>query len=165
VKAVRRMALLCATAFLALTAVPAGATSGKVSFNNVTVTAAASGKNSAVVMSIVNNSRKPISLLSVTARASGMSMIYYDDNMCEGDNMMTWLSNILIIPGHTQKLGYRYQGAMLGNLRQALVKGAMVPLTIRWSDFQKVKTATVEAKVVVAPAGLRFHLSPMSMKM
>jgi copper(I)-binding protein len=167
VKAVRALAGVMLVAGLAtIAAQPASAAAPRgVYFERATVTAARSGKNSAVVMLIKNHSGGPISLLSVTSQVSGMSMIYFDDNMCQGSTKMTWLSDILIFPGKVQKLGYRYQGAMLGSLHQKLVEGSTVPLDVRWSDFNVVTTTVVEAKVVAPPKGLHFYMSPMHMKM
>ncbi len=166
-RALRFSAAMATTVGLLMIAVqPASATAPhSVTFQQVTVTAAASGKESAVVMLIDNRSGGPISLLSVTSGVSGMSMIYFDDNMCQGSTKMTWISNILIYPGRVQKLGYRFQGAMLGSLHQKLVTGSVVPLSVKWSDFHSVKTAIVEAKVVPPPKGLHFYMSPMHMKM
>ena len=90
-------------------------------------------------------------------------MIYYDDNMCQGNNKMTWLANIFISPGHVQKLGYRYQGAMLGRVRVALHAGEVIPIKVTWSNFSSSTTLTVLAKVVAPPKGLHFLLTPMKM--
>jgi copper(I)-binding protein len=167
VKARRLTAVGVTLVLAAAGAAPATASAPPgVTFSRVTVTAAASGHRSAVVMYIDNRTGGPISLMSVTSPVSGTAMIYYDDNMCQPSNtMMTALSNILISAGHVQELGYRYQGAMLGGLRQTLVKGSSVPLVVRWTNFQRVKTVTVTAKVVAPPKGLEFHMSPMAMKM
>ena len=132
---------------------------------NPTVTAAPANGDSAVVMSITNNSKGPISLTSVSSPVSGMSMMYYDQNMRNGDHVMSWLTNILIQPGHVQKLALRFQGAMLSDLRSPLVKGSTVRLELKWTNFQTARTLTVYAKVVSAPKGLHFHMGSMNMKM
>ena len=137
--------------------------SSSLKFDKVTVTAARQSGNSAVAMSITDGSSSPVSLLSVTSPVSRMSMIYYDDNMCQGNSKMTWLANIFISPGHVQRLGYRYQGAMLGNLRSVLRVGHSIPITISWSDFSAVRKVTVMATVVAPPKGLHFLQSPMKM--
>lgn len=145
-------------------ATPAGAVEiHHVIISHVTVTSAKAEGESAVVLSIDNTSKGPISLLSITSPDSRMSMIYFDTNMCQGNHAMIWLTNILIMRGHVQKLGYQYQGAMISKLRQPLLKGSTVPLRITWSDFQKAHTVTVEAKVVAPPKHLRFHMTPMHM--
>jgi len=76
---------------------------------------------------------------------------------------MMMLANILISGGLTQKLGYSYQGAMLRELKVPLVKGQSIPLVIRWSNFQKSRVMTVEAKVVAPPRYLNFGMSSMGM--
>jgi copper(I)-binding protein len=149
-----------------LVAAPGGAAkSGNIVINHATVTAARVNGKSAVVLSITNNSKSPISLTSVSSPVSGMSMIYYDENMCKGNHAMAWLASILVEPGHVQQLALRYQGAMLSELHSALKKGSSVPLVIKWSNFQRAHTLTVDAKVVAAPKGLHFHLTAMNMKM
>jgi copper(I)-binding protein len=134
-----------------------------VSISHVTVTAAKIQGDSAVVMSIANNSGAPISLISVTSSVAKSSMIDYDVNMCQGDHEMTLIANILITGGRTQDLGYRYQGAMLRRLKTAIVTGGMIPLVVTWSDFNKVHSKTVEALVVKPPRHLFFGMSSMAM--
>jgi copper(I)-binding protein len=159
------MALLCSAALLVAVSGPVAEASSlkSLKITDVTITAANQSGNSAVVMSITDNSSSPVSLMGVTSSVSRMSMIYYDDNMCQGNNKMTWLANIFISSGHVQKLGYRYQGAMLGNLRTTLRVGEIVPIKIAWSNFAKYQNVTVMAKVVAPPKGLHFLLTPMKM--
>lgn len=164
----RALAVITASVIAASTVVGGAATSGAVAthrvvISHVTVTAAKASGESAVVMSIDNETAGPISLLSITSPDSRMNMIYFDTNMCQGNHAMIWLTNILIMGGHVQKLGYRYQGAMISRLRTPLIKGTTVPLTVTWSDFQHARTVTVEAKVVAPPKKLRFRMSPMHM--
>jgi copper(I)-binding protein len=150
----------------ALAIVPVGAAdSGKVIIADATVTAASANGESAVELTITNNSKGPISLTSVSSPVSRMSMIYYDQNMCQGNHAMAWLANIFIQPGHVQKLALKYQGAMLSELHSALVKGSTVPLVLKWSNFQNATSLTIKAKVVAAPKGLHFHMTAMNMKM
>ena len=141
----------------------AASPSKTLKITDVTMTAAGRSGYSAVTMTLTDGTSLPVSLTSVTSSVSRMSMIYYDDNMCQGNSKMTWLANILISPGYVQKLGYRYQGAMLGNLRTAVHVGETVPVKIAWSDFAKYQDVTVMAKVVAPPKGLHFLLSPMKM--
>ncbi len=149
-----------------LVAAPLGAATTKsVVVADATVTAARANGNSAVELTITNDSKGPISLTSVSSPVSAMSMIYYDENMCQGNHTMAWLANIFIEPGHVQKLALKFQGAMLGELRSPLVKGSTVPLVLKWSNFQVAKSVTIEAKVIAAPKGLRFRMSAMNMKM
>jgi copper(I)-binding protein len=152
---------------MALTSVSSasGASAGVngIVISHVTVTAAKSHGNSAVEMSISNNSGEPISLFSVTSSAAKTSMIDYDVNMCQGNHAMTLIANILITGGRTQELGYKYQGAMLRQLKTSIVKGGTIPLVITWSDFNKVHTETIEAKVVKPPKHLFFGMTTMAM--
>ncbi len=90
-------------------------------------------------------------------------MIDYDTNMCQGNNAMMQLANILIIGGHTQLLGYKYQGAMLRQLKETIVKGETIPVVITWSNFQTTHSVTVEARVVSPPKYLNFGMSTMEM--
>ena len=114
-------------------------------------------------MSIANKSGEPISLISVTSSDAKTSMIDYDVNMCQGNHAMTLIANILITGGRTQELGYKYQGAMLRQLKTPIVKGETIPLVITWSDFNKVHSATVQAKVVKPPKHLFFGMTGMAM--
>jgi copper(I)-binding protein len=150
---------------LALVGSAPGASAGvnKVVISHVTVTAAKSHGNSAVAMTISNNSEEPISLVSVTSSVAKTSMIDYDVNMCQGNHAMTLIANILITGGRTQELGYKYQGAMLRQLKTSIVKGETVPLVITWSNFNKAHTETVEAKVVKPPKHLFFGMTSMKM--
>lgn len=114
-------------------------------------------------MTITNKSRGAISLLSITSPATTTSMIDYDTNMCQGNHAMMQLANILIVSGHTQELGYKYQGAMLRQLKKKIVKGETIPLVISWSNFSKAEKVTIEAKVVKPPRYLNFGMSSMDM--
>jgi copper(I)-binding protein len=141
----------------------ASAGSNDIVISHVTVTAAKVHGNSAVVMTIANNSGGPISLVSVSSSDANTSMIDYDVNMCQGNHTMTLIGNILITGGRTQKLGYKYQGAMLRQLKTSIVRGATIPLIITWSNFSKVHTETVQAKVVKPPKHLFFGMTGMAM--
>ena len=166
-KSLSTLSLVAASCGLALTfvtsAVAASPAKSGVVLSRVTVTAAKAQGNSAVSMTITNNARGPISLISVTSPDTGTGMIDYDTNMCQGNHAMMQLANILIIGGHTQALGYKYQGAMLRQLKKKLVKGETIPVVITWSNFQKAHSVTVEAKVVSPPRHLNFGMTSMSM--
>lgn len=145
---------------------PAFATSSKESgvvLSHITVTATKLRGNSAVSMTITNDSRGPITLMSVTSPDTQASMIDYDVNMCQGKHTMLMLMNIFITSGRTQKLGYKYQGAMLRLLKKPIVKGEIIPLVITWSNFQKAHSVTVKAKVVAPPRSLYFGMTTMDM--
>ncbi len=143
---------------------PAAATGpSRLLFSGVTVTAAAPGRESAVAMTINNRTGGPVSLVTVSSPVSGMNMLYYDANMCQGNTTMTWLPNILISARQTQLLGYKNQGVMLSLLHQRLVVGTKVPLRITYSDFSNSRTVTVDARVVAPPKGLHFLMSAMRM--
>lgn len=145
------------------TAPAASSGSAKLLFSKVTVTAAAAGHESAVAMSIDNQTGGPISLVTVASPVSGMNMLYYDANMCQGNTAMTWLPNILISTKQVQLLGYKNQGVMLSRLHERLVVGTTVPLRITYSDFSNSHTVTVDARVVAPPKGLHFLMSAMRM--
>jgi len=79
---------------------------------------------------------------------------------------MAALPNILVAPGQSQSLGYKYQGAMLSGLTRALVVGESVNLTLLWNEVGgSAQGATFMAKVVKAPAGLHFGKSSTQMNM
>jgi copper(I)-binding protein len=148
----------------ALVVSPSSASSPKTpTISDVTVTAAAKGHDSAVVLKIVNSTSQPISLLSVTSPSAGGDMIFFDTNMCQGNHAMTVLSNIYISSGFTQKLGYKFQGAMLSALNQELTVGQKVPLVVTWSNFNTLHHSTVEAAVVAPPHHIKFLMGNMSM--
>ncbi len=136
---------------------------GGVVISHVTVTAANAEGDSAVSMTITNDSKGPISLFSIASPATKTSMIDYDTNMCQGNHAMMELANILIIGGHTQQLGYQYQGAMLRRLKKKIVKGETIPIVITWSNFSMAQSVTIEAKVVKPPRYLNFGMSSMDM--
>ena len=144
---------------------PAQATSTSksgISFSHVTVTASKAHGNSAVSMTIENNSKEVISLYSITSSVTRSSMIDYDTNMCQGNHAMMALANIVIYSGHSQHLGYQYQGAMLRHVKDKIVKGETIPIVISWTNFGSPHSATVEAKVVAPPRYLNFGMSGMS---
>ncbi len=138
-------------------------TKSGVVLSRITVTAARIHGDSAISMSISNDSRGPISLISISSPETSTSMIDYDTNMCQGNHAMMLLSNILITSGHKQELGYKYQGAMLRGVREQLVKGETIPVVITWSNFQTARSMTIEAKVVAPPRHLNFGMTSMSM--
>lgn len=152
----------CAVATLGMSSTLIGegiagaAAKSKIVFSDATVTAAPREGDSAVVVRISNDSRGPISLTSVSSPRSTSSMIFYDENMCQGNHSMSQLANLFIEPGHAQTLALKYQGAMLSGLHSALMRGETIPIVLRWSDFHSVHTVTLEAKVVRAPKGLKF---------
>jgi copper(I)-binding protein len=132
-------------------------------FTNVTVTAASTQGESAVAMTIHNDTSGPISLMSVASPLSSMNMLYYDTNMCQGNTAMTWLANIFISQNQIQLLGYQNQGVMLSRLHQNLKVGTLVSLQVKYSDFSTWHDVTVQARVVPPPKGLHFHLGVMKM--
>jgi copper(I)-binding protein len=52
---------------------------------------------------------------------------------------------------------------MLRELKAALVKGETIPLVITWTNFQRSRTMTVQAKVVAAPSDIDFGMSALGM--
>lgn len=156
-------ACLAMTPVLVGFASDAFAQGSEVVISHVTVTAAKIHGDSAVVMSIANHSGHPISLISVTSSVANSNMIDYDVNMCQGNHEMTLIANILITGRRTQELGYKYQGAMLRQLKRSLVRGGTISLVVTWSDFNKVHSQTVEARVVKPPKHLFFGMTAMQM--
>ncbi len=114
-------------------------------------------------MSISNDSKGPISLLSISSPDTSASMIDYDTNMCQGNHAMMLLSNILITSGRQQALGYKYQGAMLRDVKERFAKGATIPVVITWSNFRTAHSVTVEARIVAPPRHLNFGMASMKM--
>lgn len=141
---------------------PAVATSPTLEALSPTVTATTNLKESALWIHLVNTSGHAIYVTSVTTTGARMSMLYYDANMCQGNNKMTWLANIEVSAHSSQILGYQYQGVMFSALRHPFRVGQAVPLTITWLDTA-VHTSHVVAKVVAPPKGLHFLMSPMKM--
>jgi copper(I)-binding protein len=158
------LAMATMTAILVVPGGLAGASNhSQIVFSHVTVTAAPARGSSAVVMSIANDTAGPISLMTITSSWSKMNMIYYDDNMCQGNTLMTWLPGVFISSNATQLLGYRYQGAMLGQLTQSLKVGQYISLNVKYSNFSNARVITLRALVVAPPKGLHFLMSPMRM--
>lgn len=159
----RRWALLVASVVaLGALSSPAGANT-TVSFSRPTLTAGPRGGDSAVVLQIKNTSSTPISILSITSPDATSSMIGFDTNMCNGDSLMTPLTNVLIPGANAQLFGYRNQGAMLSGLKTSLTASSSVTLVVRWSDFQQAHTTVLHARVVTPPKGLTFKMARMRM--
>ena len=166
----RRALVLSGLAVLAIGlgagATPVSATTlGKVVIADAMVTAAPANGESAVILTITNDRSGPISLTAVSSPVSGMSMLYFDKNMCKGNHAMRWLGNILIQPGRVQRLALKQQGVMLSSLHSALIKGSFVHLVVNWSDFQTAHSVSIRAKVIAPPKGLHFHFTAMNMNM
>jgi len=139
---------------------------GKVQISGASLTATAAGGSSAIVLTLKNNSDKNVLITGFSAAQTAHSMIFYDSNMCQGNTTMTALPNILMAPGQSQNLGYKYQGAMLSGLTTALVVGESVDLTLQWNvEGASAQSTTFTAKVVKAPAGLHFGKSSTQMNM
>jgi len=141
----------------------ASASTPLVQFSHATVTASKVKGESAVVLTIKNDSGAPVSILSVTSPSANMGMIYYDANMCQGANLMHWLGNIYVPSHSTTKLGYQFQGAMLSNFKSPLNVGQSVKLKIQWNSFGSLQTSIISASVVAPPKGLHFDMGSMKM--
>ena len=90
----------------------------------------------------------------------------FDDNMCQGNNVMIPMQGIYITSGYSQRLGYKYQGAMLIGLNRPVRAGQKIPLSITWSDYQGLRhSLTIRANVVVPPKNLRFGRAMPGMTM
>jgi copper(I)-binding protein len=161
----RGLAILTSIATLCgiSTAADASASAKQITITKATATAAKLNGQSAVVLTLRNVTKGPITLFSVKSSVANKDMIFYDTNMCQGNHAMVPLSNILITAGNTQKLGYEYQGAMLWQLKKPLTTGEKIPLTITWDNFRSVHTMTIEAKVIKPPKNIDFAMSSMKM--
>lgn len=135
----------------------------RLEISDVTVTASSSHGDSAVVMSLVNSTGGPISLMSVSSPLASMGMQFHDANMRQNDSTMTWQSDILTGSAATQHLGNQNDGVELSVLDADLKVGAHVPLEVTYSDFSTSRTITVNARVVAPPTGLHFNMSAMHM--
>lgn len=139
-------------------------TSSGVSFSVATLTATSSTGESALNVTITNNTNLPISLSSVTSPAARMGMIYYDANMCQGHNGMVWLPDLFIVAHSVQHLGYQYQGAMLAHLRHSLALHQHVNVRFTWTSFtSQIQVKSISALVIAPPHGLHFDLTIMKM--
>jgi len=142
----------------------AGSKGLKVS--GASVTAAAVGKSSAVALTIKNPLKKNIIVTGIHSAEASASMIFFDSNMCQGNTIMTPLSDILIAPGERQNFGFKYQGAMISGLKHSLSVGQEVQLTINWNEQGGTsQSELVLAHVIKAPIGLNFGngTAPMNM--
>lgn len=128
-----------------------------------TLTAATKNGDSAITLSLHNPLSENVLLQSVSSSIASGSMIFYDSNMCQGNTTMKPLANILVGAQQSQSLGYKYQGAMLSGLKQPLVVGSSVTLTLTWSENgASMHTESFIARVVAPPKGLHFDNSAMS---
>ena len=156
---------------IALAGAPFGAASASVlpagqsvHIVKATLTAAPSSGESALTVSITNTSTKPLTLLSITTQSAKGWMLFYDANMCQGNQTMQYLANIFIPKGHTQQLGYTHQGAMLWRLSTPFKTGGTVLLDFKFAQANGTdETVFPSAKVVPSPRHLRFIMSGMSM--
>lgn len=130
--------------------------------HSATLTASTAGGDSALSVSLVNNTSETILISGFSSMVASSSMLFYDANMCQGNTAAKALSSISMAPGQTQNLGYKFQGAMLGSLKSALEVGQKVAVTLMWSDSSKTTHSLhVEATVVSPPRGLNFRMSGM----
>jgi copper(I)-binding protein len=127
-----------------------------------TLTTANAGGDSALSVILRNTSSQTLYMTGIGSSIARSSMIFYDSNMCQGDSAMIPLQNIAISSGATQKLGYKYQGAMLGALTTKLKLGGSAPMQLSVKDSKNhLSTFTFKAKIVDAPKGLHFAMSGM----
>ena len=137
-----------------------------VLISGATVTAGVRGGDSAVVLTFFNGTSQAVSLLSVRSTVANSDMVMFDDNMCQGNNVMIPMRGIYVTSGHTQLLGYKYQGAMLIGLHERVVVGGTLLLTVTWSDSRGFTHGTrVTARVVNPPKYLHFGSAMPAMSM
>jgi len=139
--------------------------SHNLQITGATLTAAPTGGNSAIALTIKNSMKKNIVITGFTSADAGAAMIFYDSNMCQGNTTMTALPNILLAPGQSQNLGYKYQGAMLSQLKRALLVHQNLQIELLWHEVGGAnQSQEISATVVKAPAGLHFaNSSSMNM--
>jgi len=127
-----------------------------------TLTTANAGADSALTVTLRNTSSHTLYITGIGSSIARSSMIFYDSNMCQGDSAMIPLQNIAVSPGTIQKLGYKYQGAMLGALTTKLQLDGSAPMQINVKDSKnRFSTLTFKAKIVSPPKGLHFAMSGM----
>ena len=70
---------------------------------------------------------------------------------------MMKLPNILIYGGHSQRLGYKYQGAMLRQVSDKIVGGETIPIVISWTNFGSAALRDGRGEGSGAPAISQFR--------
>jgi len=146
-----------------LTRVTSATHSSGILVKGATLTAARVGGSTAISLSLTNNQGTKILLTDISSPIASSSMIFYDANMCQGNNAMMPLQNIAVSSGNTQLLGYKYQGATLSGLSRTLKIGEKDPLTVEWTDADGVpQTLQVLANVVAPPKGLDLSTTKMA---
>ena len=134
-----------------------------VSVKGATLTSTSRGGSSALVLSFTNNQSKSILLTGISSPLATSAMIFYDANMCQGNNVIRPLQNIAVSSGQTQLLGYKYQGGILSGLTKKLSLGDRVALDVHWADFAgNPSTSEILASVVKPPKGLRLGMDAMA---
>jgi copper(I)-binding protein len=135
---------------------------GRVAIAKVTLSANHQKGRSAVSLQLANGTDGQIAVTSVSATVATAAMLHFDADMCQNNSTMTPLREIDVAAGHVQVLGYRNQGAMLGGLRQTLLPGQHVEVTVAWRDARGARQSqTVTALVVKPPANLHLGSSGM----
>jgi copper(I)-binding protein len=126
---------------------------GDVTVSQVWVRPAAEGKVSAAYFSIENHGSEADKLTGAESPVAGMSMLHetIDDN---GVMKMRHSAGIEIPAGGAAELKPGGSHVMLMGLKQALVEGQTIPLTL---TFAKAGTISVSATVQKAPAGSADH--------
>lgn len=140
----------------------AGAATSTPRFLHATVTAAARGGNTEITLAIVNTTSRPIEITSITSPSATSGMLENDPSVLSPQHAMSWLGNILVLPGQTHALSYHGDGAMLSGLHASATVGHRFPLVIHWTNFQPAShVTTISARVVAAPKGLVFKMQGM----
>jgi len=124
--------------------------------STATLTASGASGDSAVVMSIRNESNANLRLVSITGFLAQSSMLFSDPSLF-GTTKMHPLTMITIAPKHTLQLGYRGNGAMFAGLNGHLRRGEVTELVVRLQQASgRYETLYVKATVIAAPAHLHF---------
>ena len=126
------------------------------------VTATSGHHNSAVLLTIVNNTSEAITVTSLSSPLSTRGMLHVDPNMCDPASVMTQIPSLRLPARRGVHLGLRGAGAMLLSLRAPVVVGERVPLTVTWWDARGVVHVTsITAPVIPAPAHLQYTTMTM----
>lgn len=129
----------------------------RVIFSHATMTAGASGGDSALVLSVQNASPHAITLLSITDAQAASFMFFRATSIITSTQAMHYVADIVVPAHHGVTLSYQRQGAMIAGLHQRIRVGERVPLAIKWSDAaDHDHTSFVYFRVVAAPAHLHF---------
>ena len=134
-----------------------------ITLKNATLTSASNGGSTVLVLAFTNNQSNTVLLTGISSPIANSGEIFFDANLCQGNNVMTQLRNISVSPGHTELLGYKYQGGVLTGLLKKLSIGDSIPVVVHWLDSKGLaRTSVTEASVVQPPKGLYLGANAMT---